>query len=324
MAKTPHALVTGGAGFIGSHLAEHLLETGWRVTVLDDLSTGSRENLASVAGRDGFLFVEGGAEEPGLVEGLSAGGEAIFHLAAAVGVQRVVDDPVGTVETNHAATRSVLHAAHRHGLRVLITSSSEVYGANPDDAFREDAPCIIGPPTHRRWCYSASKLLDEFHAQAFHYRHGVQVVIARLFNTIGPRQVGRYGMVVPRFVSQALAGEPITVYGDGRQRRCFTWVGDVVECLAALLTNADSAGQVFNVGSDEETSILDLAERIRALTGREVPIVHCTLEDAYGEVFEDVPHRRPDTAALQAIIGRAPRTPLEHSLQRVIASMQPS
>ncbi len=315
----PHALVTGGAGFIGSHLAEELLGRGWAVTALDDFSTGRPENVAHLADRPGFALVEGCATQYELVERLGAGASALFHLAAVVGVQKVVDNPVDTVEKNHAATRTALHVAHRHGLRMLATSSSEVYGANPNEAFREDDACMIGPTTQRRWCYSASKLLDEFHAFAFHYAYGLPVTVVRLFNTVGPRQVGRYGMVVPTFVRQALTGEPITVYGDGEQRRSFTDVGDVARCLVDLVQTRETAGQVFNVGSTRETRILDLARLVKRLTGSASEIVFRTYEQAYGEHFEDVARRRPDTTRLAAAIGHVPATPLEEVLPRVIA-----
>lgn len=322
MAEGRHALITGGAGFIGSHLAERLLAAGWRVTVLDNFSTGRRENVACLSQREDFVLVEGGAEDGGRVEALAEGVSVIFHLAAVVGVERVVDDPVGTVESNHAATKAVLRAARERGARVLLTSSSEVYGANPNAAFQEDDSCIIGPTHRRRWCYSASKLMDEFHAYAYHYAYGLPVTIVRLFNTIGPRQVGRYGMVVPRFVKQALAGEPISVYGDGSQCRCFTYVGDVVRCLHELVEAPGAAGTVFNVGSTEEVSILALAERVKALTGSKSVIEFRSVREAYGENFEDVARRRPATARLQQAIGFVPDTPLDVSLRAVIADLQ--
>jgi len=229
-----------------------------------------------------------------------------------------VEDPVGTIETNHAATKSVLHLARRHNLRMLITSSSEVYGANPSTAFLEDDVCSIGPTSQRRWGYSASKLLDEFHAFSYFYAYKTPVTVVRLFNTIGPRQVGAYGMVVPRFVRQALSGNPITIYGNGEQCRCFTWVGDVVECLRLLMEADNSAGQVFNIGSTEEISINNLAAMVQKLTGTKVKPVYQDYREAYGEHFSDVEHRCPDTTRLREAIGTAPSTPLEASLQRVV------
>jgi UDP-glucose 4-epimerase len=312
------ALITGGAGFIGSHLAEHLLTQGWRVVVLDNFATGSPANVQHLQGRAAFELVEGDAADERLMDRLASESDVLFHLAAVVGVERVVADPVGTVERNHAATKAVLHVASRHQLRVIFTSSSEVYGANPAPAFREEDACIIGPTSHRRWCYSASKLHDEFHAYAFHYAHRLPVTIVRLFNTVGPRQVGHYGMVVPRFVGRALAGEPLVVYGDGTQRRCFTFVGDVVLCLEMLTQTDGAAGQVFNIGSTEETSIRALAERVKALTGSESPVHFRSYREAYGEHFEDVPHRRPNVERLRAAIGYAPDTPLDEALQSVI------
>jgi UDP-glucose 4-epimerase len=218
---------------------------------------------------------------------------------------------------NHEATRAVLHAADRHGLRALVTSSSEVYGSNPNPTFREDDICMIGPTRKRRWGYSASKLLDEFHAFAFYYERGLPVTVVRLFNTIGPRQVGTYGMVVPTFLKQALAGEPITVYGTGEQRRSFTDVGDVTRCLDLLLRTEDSIGQVFNIGSTNEISILELAREIIALTGSSSPIRHLSYKEAYGENFEDVSRRYPDTSNLRETVGTSPDTPLRATLERM-------
>ncbi len=315
----PHAVVTGGAGFIGSHLCEALLADGWRVTAVDNLSTGRRSNLQPLAGHAAFRFVEADVEAPGTLDDACAGARIVYHLAAVVGVQKVLDDPVGTVEGNHAATRAVLRAARDRGARVLLASSSEVYGANPNPSFREDDPCIIGPTAQRRWCYSASKLMDEFHAYAYHYAHGLETVVVRLFNTIGPRQVGRYGMVVPRFVRQALAGEPLTVYGDGTQARCFTWVGDVVRCLQALAAAPDADGGVFNIGNDQEVTIQALAEAVLRMTGSASPIAHIPYEEAYGARFKDVPRRRPDPARLRDTVGFAPETPLESALAAIIA-----
>ncbi|MFH0910533.1 MAG: NAD-dependent epimerase/dehydratase family protein, partial [Planctomycetota bacterium] len=317
-----HALITGGAGFIGSHLAEHLLDRGWRVTALDNFSTGSRENVRHLAGSRVFQLVEGCASNYELVERLGADADVLFHLAAVVGVRKVVDNPVATVEMNHAATKTALHVAQRHGLRILITSSSEVYGANPKPHFSEDDSCMIGPTVHRRWCYSASKLMDEFHAFAFFHAHRLPVTVVRLFNTIGPRQVGHYGMVVPTFVRQALTGAPITVFGTGRQRRSFTYVKDVVESLRRLVETDASVGEVFNVGSTEESEILALAEGVKRLTESPSEIVFQSYREAYGEDFEDVERRCPDTTRLRRAIGYSPSTPLAACLPTIIESVR--
>jgi len=312
------ALVTGGAGFIGSHLCELLLARGWRVTALDDLSTGRVDNVRALEGREDFRLIVGSASDWDLVREVAARAHTVFHLAAAVGVRKVMDDPVGTVERNLHATETVLRASNQYRLRLLLASTSEVYGASRRERFNEDDDCLIGRSRHRRWAYAAAKLMDEFHAFAYRHANGLEVTIARLFNTVGPRQVGRYGMVVPTFARQAVRGEPLTVYGDGRQRRCFTAVADVVRCLADLAERRDAAGEVFNVGSDNEISILDLAERIRELAGSRSPVVFKTYAEAYGEDFNDMERRRPDVSKLRAFLGYVPETPLDAILRAVL------
>jgi len=314
------ALVTGGAGFVGSHLCEHLAENGWAVTAVDDLSTGSRENLVSLSDNPDFRLEVGRAGDRDLVERLADRADVIFHLAAVVGVRKVMEDTVETIEKNLHTTEVVLKAAARRKVPFLITSTSEVYGSNRKEAFREDDESVIGNSRHRRWCYAAGKLLDEFHAYAYHHSHGLPVVITRLFNTIGPRQVGHYGMVVPTFVGQALRGEAITVHGDGSQRRCFAYVKDTVKCLAALVDSEHARGEVFNVGSDTEITIMDLAKKVKELTGSDSEIVTRSYSEVYGEDFVDMERRLPDVSKLRGAIGFAPETPLEEILWAVIAS----
>lgn len=321
MPAIQHALITGGAGFIGSHLADHLLMSGWRVTALDDLSTGKVENVAHLEGTDTFRLVVGSAADRSLITELAPEVTTVFHLAAVVGVRRVIDDSVGTIERNLHCTEEVLRACNKYRLRLLITSTSEVYGSGSRERFRESDDAIIGNSRHRRWSYAASKLLDEFYAFAYHYSSALQVTVVRLFNTIGPKQVGHYGMVVPTFIRQALRGEPITVYGDGSQRRCFTHVKDVVRCLKGLIDDDKTAGQIFNIGSDNEISILALAEKIREMTGSSSKVVFKSYEEGYGEDFRDMERRVPDTTMLKDALGYVPDTPLEEILQDTIASI---
>jgi UDP-glucose 4-epimerase len=316
-------LITGGAGFIGSHLAEACIARHDEVVVIDDLSTGSRENLRAVADSPRLRFVAGSVHDTRLVDGLLETCDVVFHLAAAVGVKLIVESPVRTIETNVHGTEVVLNAANRQGKRVLITSTSEVYGLSDQIPFREDGNLVMGATTKGRWSYACSKALDEFLALAYHREKKLPVVIARLFNTVGPRQIGRYGMVVPTLVSQALAGEPLTVYGDGRQTRCFAYVGDVVEALLRLMDHPDAAGQVFNVGSHEEVSITQLAGRVVALTGSSSPITYVPYSEAYAEGFEDMPRRVPDTSKAEALIGFRARTSLDGILREVIKDMRP-
>jgi len=311
-------LITGGAGFIGSHLVDHCLARGDTVKVIDDLSTGARKNLAAHAGDSALeLVVDSVLSEPVLDE-LVAASDAVFHLAAAVGVQRVVDDPVGTIELNVHGTEAVLRATARHARPVLIASTSEVYGLSQDVPFREDGHLVFGATSLSRWSYACSKALDEFLALGYARQRGSEVVIARLFNTVGPRQTGRYGMVLPRFVRQALAGEPLTVHGTGLQTRCFGYVLDVVPALTRLLESPTARGEVFNLGSQEEISMLDLARRVLEITGSSSRIVMVPYSQAYGEGFEDMPRRVPDIAKARAEVGFDPATRLSQIIGSVL------
>jgi UDP-glucose 4-epimerase len=311
-------LVTGGAGFIGSHLADALLADGHRVCVLDDLSTGSLENVAHLCSRAGFTCVEGSATDASLVAELMEDVDAVFHLAAAVGVRLVVEHPVHTMDTNVRATETVLRLARPRRTRVILTSTSEVYGKSTAVPFAEDGDIVLGPTTHSRWSYACSKALDEFMALAYWREHHVPTTIARLFNTVGPRQTAHYGMVIPRLVAQALAGEPLTVYGDGMQSRCFMHVGDAVRALVLLAASDGTAGEVFNVGSTEEIGIRALAERVRDAAGTSSPIVHVPYEVAYEEGFEDMRRRVPVIDKIRARLGWRPTTSLDGILESVI------
>lgn len=317
-----HALVTGGAGFIGSHLTELLIAGGWRVTVVDDLSTGSLDNLAALQGHPDLVVETSSAADGELLERVAADAHAVFHLAAVVGVRKVMENTVETIEKNLHTTEAVLRFASRHRKRLLITSTSEVYGSNPKKAFSEEDDSIIGNSRHRRWCYAAGKLLDEFHAYAYYHSESLPVTIARLFNTIGPRQVGHYGMVVPTFVGHALRGEPLTVHGDGTQRRCFGAVSEVVRCLVALIDCGEAVGTVFNVGSDREISIMDLARKIKEMTASDSPVVTRSYREVYGEDFVDMERRVPDISRLRKAIGFAPQAPLEDTLSEIIEDIR--
>jgi UDP-glucose 4-epimerase len=311
-------LITGGAGFIGSHLADRLLAEGHTVFVMDDLSTGSFENIAHLKGRPGFQYtIDSVINERALAEFVDQC-DTVYHLAAAVGVRLIVEAPVRTIETNVHGTEVVLKQAAKKGKMVLIASTSEVYGKSTDVPFREDGDLALGATSRHRWAYACSKALDEFLALAYWREKKLPVVIVRLFNTVGPRQTGRYGMVVPTFVQQALAGDPITVYGDGAQTRCFTDVSDVVSALVSLPQESRAVGGVFNVGNTEEVSIRRLAERVKALTGSPSPIVNVPYDEAYAEGFEDMPRRVPDIGKVSALIGYRPRVDLDETLRRVI------
>ncbi len=310
-------LITGGAGFIGSHLAERLLDSGRQVAILDNLSTGRFENIEHLVGRPGFSFAIASITDTPVLDRLASESQAIVHLAASVGVRLVVEQPVQTIETNIMGAEAVLKAAARYRARVLIASTSEVYGKGVRVPFREDDDVVLGPTSRNRWAYAASKMVDEFLGLAYFHKYGLPVVIARLFNTVGPRQVGRYGMVVPRFVGQALAGEPITVYGDGSQSRCFCDVSDTVRALEALLDHEEAPGKVFNVGSTEEISILDLARRVKAMLNSDSPIQFIPYERAYAPGFEDMQRRVPDTTRIQTLTGWRPLLRLNEILQRV-------
>ena len=311
-------LITGGAGFIGSHLADACIARGDFVCALDDLSTGSVDNLRQIENHPRFRLVVGSVHDDRTVRELVDDCDVVFHLAAAVGVKLIVESPVRTIETNVHGTEVVLRAASRQRKRVLLTSTSEVYGVSEQIPFREDGNLVLGATSKGRWSYACSKAIDEFLALAYHREKSVPAVIARLFNTVGPRQVGRYGMVVPTLVAQALDGEPLTVHGNGRQTRCFAWVGDVVDALLALMDHPGAAGEVFNIGSSEEVSITELAERVLALTGSSSGIAYVPYREAYVEGFEDMPRRVPDTSKAERFIGFRARTALDEILGEVI------
>ncbi len=314
-----NVLITGGCGFVGSHLAERLLADGHSVVLLDNLSTGSLANIASFQDHPRLRTVVDSVNQEAVLAPLADEADVIFHLAAAVGVKLIVERPVHTIETNVHGTEVVLKHAVRTQTPVFIASSSEVYGKSATVPFREDADLVLGPTVKHRWAYACSKLIDEFLALAYWKEKGLPVVVVRLFNTVGPRQTGQYGMVLPRFVRQALAGEPMTVYGDGSQSRSFTYVGDVVDALVALAAAPAAVGQVFNIGNPEEISIRALAERVRALAGSASPIVTVPYEEAYEAGFEDMPRRVPDISRIQALVNFQPRVPLDAIIERVLA-----
>jgi UDP-glucose 4-epimerase len=312
-------LITGGAGFIGSHLADHLLSRGSRVLALDDFSTGSRANIAHLTERPDFEFTEGDVRDWNVLGPLLARSDRVYHLAAAVGVRRIVDDTLGSIQRNIDGTESVLELATRRSIPVLVASSSEVYGKSVDIPFTEDGDLVIGSTSHRRWSYACGKAIDEFLALGYVRQRGLPVVIARLFNTVGPRQSGRYGMVLPRFVRQALAGDPITVYGDGEQSRCFCDVGDVVPALVTLFEKPEAVGRVFNIGSQEEVRIIDLAHRVIERLDSPSKIVLIPFEEAFDASFDDIPRRVPNVARLRALTGFEPRISLDEIIDRVAA-----
>jgi UDP-glucose 4-epimerase len=311
-------LITGGAGFVGSHLAEALLERGDEVFVLDNLSTGSIDNIVHLKDHARFHYtIDSVTNEPLLAE-LIDRCDVVVHLAAAVGVKLIVESPVHTIETNVHGTEVVLKHANKKKKLVLIASTSEVYGKSANVPFHEDADLVLGATSKHRWAYACSKLIDEFLALAYWKERKLPVVIVRLFNTVGPRQTGQYGMVIPNFVRQALAGQPMTVFGDGTQSRSFTYVGDVVRAMVALINEPRAIGQVFNIGNGKEISIGDLAERIRMLTGSASEIVRIPYDQAYEAGFEDMPRRVPDISKIAALIGYAPTVELDEILTRVI------
>jgi UDP-glucose 4-epimerase len=312
------ALITGGAGFVGSHLAELLLGQGHEVFVLDNLSTGSIDNIVHLKGHRHFHYtIDSVANEPVLAE-LVDRADVIFHLAAAVGVKLIVEQPVHTIETNVRGTEVVLTHANKKKKLVLVASTSEVYGKSTAVPFSEDADLVLGSTVKHRWAYACSKLIDEFLALAYWKEKKLPVIIVRLFNTVGPRQTGQYGMVIPNFVRQALAGQPITVFGDGTQSRSFTYVGDVVDALSKLVREPRAVGRVFNVGNGYEISIRDLAERVRTLAGSSSEIVTIPYDQAYETGFEDMPRRVPDTSRIRELIGYEPKVQLDEILEKVI------
>lgn len=315
-------LITGGAGFIGSHLAERLLTEGHDVTILDDLSTGSTDNLAGFRNHERFSLRVGSCLDVPLVVELVDHADVTVHLAAAVGVRLIVEKPVHTIETNVRATEIVLDAAARKSRPVLLASTSEVYGKSSKVPFSEEDDISLGPTTRSRWAYACSKALDEWLALAYHAEREVPVTIVRFFNTVGPRQTGRYGMVLPTFARQALAGDPITVYGTGQQSRCFGHVQDAVESLVRLLNTPEATGRVFNVGSTEEVTILGLAERVKAAAESDSEIQVIPYDEAYDEGFEDMPRRVPDVTRLDSVIGFRPKTPLADIIRDVLADQR--
>jgi len=314
--------ITGGAGFIGSHLAERLLANGAHVMILDDLSTGAMANIDHRVDQDKFSYRIGSVIDAPLVAEYVDRCDITVHLAAAVGVRLIVEQPVHTIETNVHGTEVVLDAVAKKRKRILLASSSEVYGKSQDVPFSEEDDLVMGPTTHSRWAYACSKALDEWLALAYHREKGVPVTVARFFNVVGPRQTGSYGMVLPTLAGQAVAGEPITVYGSGKQSRCFAHVRDVVEAVLALLHEPSAIGQVFNVGSDREVTINELARVVREAAGSDSPIVHIPYDEAYAEGFEDMDRRVPDLSKLMRAIGFKPSTPLEEIIADVIAEQR--
>lgn len=311
-------VITGGAGFIGSHLCDYLLAQGHKVTVLDDLSTGDLNNISHLRSHPEFRFIEGSVLNASLVDQLIAGADTVFHLAAAVGVKLIIDKPVATIETNVLGTHAVLTAACKYQTKTVLASTSEVYGNGTKIPFAENDDRLMGPTTKTRWNYATTKALDEFWGLAYFQEFGTPIVICRFFNTIGPRQTGQYGMVVPRFVQQALAGEPLTVYGDGQQTRCFCDVSDVVHALSTLAFAPDTAGEIFNIGNPEEITITALAERVISLADSQSVVTYIPYEQAYGYGFEDMQRRVPDIRKIQQFIGWQPQKSLDDILHRVI------
>jgi UDP-glucose 4-epimerase len=311
-------LITGGAGFIGSHLSDAYLERGDEVYVIDDLSTGSIENIQHLKNNPRFHYTIESVHNQPVVAELVDQCDVVFHLAAAVGVKLIVESPVRTIETNVRGTEVVLSLANKKKKKVLVASTSEVYGLSTEVPFREDGNLVMGATTKGRWSYACSKAIDEFLALAYWREKKLPTIVVRLFNTVGPRQTGQYGMVIPNFVKQALAGRTITVYGDGKQTRCFGYVGDVVGALVKLMDRPEAVGQVFNIGSNEEISILELAQRVRELTNSSSEISFVPYDEAYEEGFEDMPRRVPDISKINALVGFNPEMKLDGILQSVI------
>ena len=310
-------LITGGCGFVGSHLADLLLGLGHSVMVIDDLSTGAVQNILHLKGKQGFEYVIDSVLNEPLVAELIDQADGIFHLAAVVGVRIVVEEPIRTITTNIDCTNVVLKHASKKGKRVLLASTSEVYGKSDKVPYREDQDLLYGPTTKSRWSYAYSKAVDEFLALAHYQTRALPVVIVRLFNTVGPRQTGNYGMVIPRFVQQALMQESLSVYGDGKQSRCFCHVADVSKALAKLMETPAATGEIFNLGSDEEITILRLAELVRKVTGSRAPITLVPYDQAYAVGFEDMQRRIPDLAKIRRVIGFQPI----HDLEKIVADV---
>jgi UDP-glucose 4-epimerase len=311
-------LLTGGAGFIGSHLATELLGRGQEVLVLDDLSTGRLENLRHIQSNSGLHLKEGSILDIEVLEPLVQECDEVYHLAAAVGVRLVMEKPVETIMTNVRGAENILEVCRKHSKKIFIASTSEIYGKNKNGPLSEDDDRILGSTKKHRWAYANTKTLDEFMAFAYHQAYGLPIVIARLFNTVGPRQTGRYGMVIPNFVRSALDNKPINVYGTGDQTRCFAHVSDVIQGLVGLMEHPEAVGDVFNVGNSEETSIADVARRVKAMTGSSSEIRYIPYEEAYGEGFEDMERRVPNLAKIKDLIGYEPQSKLDDILTSVI------
>ena len=311
-------LVTGGAGFIGSHLCERLLKEGHHVNVIDNLTTGRMENISGCLKSEAFKFINDSVLNEKMMYTLIDKSDIIFHLAAAVGVKLIVEEPVQTIETNIRGTEVVLDIAKKFGKRVVITSTSEVYGKNGNIPFREEDDCLLGSTMFSRWSYACSKAIDEFLSIAYHRQFGLPVLIVRLFNTVGERQTGQYGMVIPRFVKSALKGEPLTVYGNGKQTRCFAYVKDVLDGLMALANDLSAYGNVFNIGSTEEVSIENLAIMIKEMTNSLSEIKYIPYEEAYGQAFDDMLRRVPSLDKIYKQVGYHPKTTLEKTLEIII------
>lgn len=312
------ALITGGAGFIGSHLAEKLLNDGHKVYVIDDLSTGSIENIEHLKGHQGFHYIIDTILNHSLLAELVDKCDVIFHLAAAVGVMLIVESPVRTIETNIKGTEAVLMHANKKKKKVVLASTSEVYGKSEEAYFKEDGDLVMGPTTKGRWSYACSKAIDEFLALAYWKEKGLPVVVIRFFNIVGPRQTGRYGMVIPRFVKQAILNKPITVFGDGKQSRCFTHVRDAVDAIVKLGETEEAVGEVINLGSDREITIEKLAEKVKEIAGSRSEIQYISYDQAYEEGFEDMKRRVPDLSKIKRLIGYKPKYSLEDIIEDVI------
>ena len=317
------ALITGGGGFIGSHLAEKLLNQGDCVHIIDNFSTGQMENINHLRGQARFSYTVGSIMSEKTMEPLIEKADTIYHLAAAVGVKLIISEQIESLMTNIQGSEQILRLAHQKGnKKVIIASTSEIYGKNGSIPYREDADRLIGPTTKFRWSYSTTKAIDEYLALAYFKEKRLPIIIVRLFNTVGPRQIGRYGMVIPRFIKQALLGEPITVYGDGSQRRCFGYVEDVVEGIIALSRCSEAVGDIFNIGNTEEITIACLARKIKKLTKSASKIVYIPYEEAYEEGFEDMPYRMPDITKINKLVGYEPKVCLQEMLMKTIEYFQ--
>jgi UDP-glucose 4-epimerase len=320
--KPSTVLITGGAGFIGSHLADALLAQGHRVLAIDNLSTGRLDNIRHLLDHPNFNLARDTITNETVLDRLASEADVIIHLAALVGVKLIVEQPVQTIETNVMGTEAVLQAGLRYGCRVLIASTSEVYGKGEQIPFREEHDVLLGATSKSRWAYAASKMVDEFLGLAYHQEYGLPVVLFRLFNTVGPRQTGRYGMVIPRFFGQALRGEPITVYGDGTQSRCFCDVSDSVRAIIGLAQHPEAPGRLYNIGGTEEIRIRDLAELVKVVAESSSEIVYIPYAEAYARGFEDMLRRVPDTSRIEALLDWHPQIPLDQILVRVQDDLQ--